>query len=180
MLWGGRTEGVEYGCDTRPRNRFSMRGAAKCIPCPEGQAPINKNGKCGTCPAGTSYDQDVFGCKTCPQGAFQPSEDIRSSCLQCSSDQNSQKGATTCTKCATGEAVMKDGTCGVCPPGMGYGSSDLKCRKCGVNKYSRGNGLDIECSSCPRFSYALLGASECTLMCPAGQVLVVKKNKGKW
>lgn len=163
-------------CLPCPRNAFSMAGATKCTTCPEGKAMM-KNGKCESCPPGSYRDYYAFRCRKCDQGEFQPYENIRDSCFMCSGDTTSKKGATACVKCPFSEVPMKNGTCGLCPPGTFYDSHSLDCRKCTVNYYSRGKGIDRVCNMCPRLSYALPGATEC-FACPAGQALVVKQNKG--
>lgn len=153
------SEGQEP-CLPCPRNSFSMMGFAKCITCPKGQALL-KGGKCGSCPPGTYLDHQLL-CKKCNKGTFSPDENIRGSCLYCQADSYSKEGASMCTTCAFGEGLMKDGSCGVCPPGTNYDSYKFRCQKCREGKYQPYENVMEECLFCSGETNSKRGATMCT------------------
>lgn len=79
--------------------------------------------------------------------------------------------------CPSGEVLMKDGSCGVCPPGTGYSDSRLKCSICGSNTYSTGKGTEQRCRRCPSGSYSLPGSDTCP--CTSGTALIIEKGEGE-
>lgn len=171
------TEGG-HPCVPCGANMFALRGATTCTECPEGKALMN-NGECGSCAPGQYLEKAIAKvCRECGRNEIQAHENVAGRCFACAGDATSGRGATECTKCPFGEALMRDGRCGVCAPGTGYDEYRLRCARCGVNSYSAGRGAEQRCEHCPTLSYALPGSKTC-LACGFGRALVVKKGKGE-
>lgn len=153
------TKGQEPCLDC-PRKSFSRFGSAKCITCPEGQA-LMRNGKCAYCPPGSHYDFFDMGCDVGFQGAFSPDENVRNSCFFCADDSYSMQGASKCTKCRPNERLMRDGTCGTCPPGTFL--DFYNCRKCFQGQYQPYENVLFDCLDCAGETNSRKGATTCSI-----------------
>lgn len=165
---------VRRHCIACSSEAHAAPGATMCTTCPEGEV-LMRDGKCGSCPAGNSWNNRKWRCERCYSNTFQPRRNVASRCLRCAANEHSEMGATSCSRCPSTTALMRNGTCGTCPPGKHYSSFQRKCVNCGLNQFQPDENIKKDCFTCSEDTFSMRGASMCT-RCKPNEVLMRDGN----
>lgn len=159
--------------------KFFLASVALCVgytvvaqnaaDCPPGEVLIGS--RCGKCPPGQSYFSYGKYCEMCPVGSFKAGEG-RGPCLDCLSKTFALEGASECVSCPEGQALMKNGTCGICEPGSYYNRNTAQCEECYINSFLPSANVRNACFNCAGNSQSPKGSTECT-RCPDNKAMML-------
>lgn len=181
---GSYADSSSNTCVQCPIGQYSpSEGRSACSTCPEGQTTTAFGSTSCTCDTANGYIAVGDECRlkqySCEAGNYW--DETEGSCQTCEAGTFSASGANYCTACPYGyfNASAGAAVCQACPQGWTTSSNGMtKCDIC-ADGWTMENGQCVTtcpagqvyngsaCEACPIGSFALKGASSCTL-CPQG------------
>ena len=181
---GSYADSSSNTCVQCPIGQYSpSEGRSACSTCPEGQTTTALGSTSCSCDTANGYIAVGDECRlkqySCEAGNYW--DETEGSCQTCEAGTFSASGANYCTACPYGyfNASAGAAVCQACPQGWTTSSNGMtKCDIC-ADGWTMENGQCVTtcpagqvyngsaCEACPIGSFALKGASSCTL-CPQG------------